>query len=64
MLLKKRLSRAKYSGCKLRVFFLSDKLEELDSEARNMASLLAKFRIDFQVKCQMSPINERSVHFS
>eukprot|EP00096_Caligus_rogercresseyi_P009884 TRINITY_DN3456_c0_g1_i2.p1 TRINITY_DN3456_c0_g1~~TRINITY_DN3456_c0_g1_i2.p1 ORF type:complete len:771 (-),score=246.82 TRINITY_DN3456_c0_g1_i2:780-3092(-) len=40
-------TRAKYSKCKLRVFFLSNKNDELDGQTRSMASLLAKFRIDF-----------------
>lgn len=37
---------AEWSSCKLRVFFLKGK-EELDSEQRNMATLLNKFRIDY-----------------
>ncbi|XP_040581713.1 bumetanide-sensitive sodium-(potassium)-chloride cotransporter [Lepeophtheirus salmonis] len=41
-------TRAKYSKCKMRVFFLSNKNDELDGQTRSMASLLAKFRIDFQ----------------
>ena len=41
-------TRDKYAKCKLRVFFLADKVDELDSATRNMAELLAKFRIDFQ----------------
>jgi len=43
-------TRAKFDKCKLRVFVLSagKKAEDLDKEARNMATLLAKFRIEFQ----------------
>lgn len=37
-------TRAKFHKCKLRVFFLSDKVDEMDLETRNMATLLAKFR--------------------
>ena len=45
------LFRSKFSKCKLRVFFLSDRSSwrsgnDLDREAVSMAHLLAKFRID------------------
>lgn len=39
-------TRSKFEKCKLRVFFLSDKADEIDVETRNMATLLAKFRYD------------------
>ena len=35
-----------YSGSKLRIFFLSNKIENIDRETRSMAELMAKFRID------------------
>lgn len=40
-------TRPQWSGCKLRVFALTDKKDELDTEQRNMAALLSKFRIDY-----------------
>ena len=39
--------RKQFSECKLRVFSLANRKDELDRETRNMAALLAKFRIDF-----------------
>jgi len=40
-------TRRNWSNCKLRVFALANKRDELEFEHRNMASLLAKFRIDY-----------------
>ncbi|XP_075227429.1 sodium chloride cotransporter 69 isoform X2 [Lycorma delicatula] len=40
-------TRSAWSNCKLRVFTLANKKEELQFEQRNMASMLAKFRIDY-----------------
>lgn len=40
-------TRRNWSSCKLRVFALANKSDELEMEHRNMASLLAKFRIDY-----------------
>lgn len=40
-------TRKNWSGCTLRVFALANKNNELELEHRNMASLLAKFRIDY-----------------
>ncbi|XP_039291807.1 bumetanide-sensitive sodium-(potassium)-chloride cotransporter-like isoform X3 [Nilaparvata lugens] len=40
-------TRSEWSNCKLRVFTLANKKDELQFEQRNMASLLAKFRIDY-----------------
>ncbi len=48
-------TRSKFARCRLRVFFLSEKIEDLDAETRNMATLLAKFRIDFQ---DVIPLND------
>ncbi|XP_071450264.1 bumetanide-sensitive sodium-(potassium)-chloride cotransporter-like isoform X1 [Hetaerina americana] len=42
-------TRRNWSSCKLRVFALANKKDELDFEQRSMASLLAKFRIDYSV---------------
>lgn len=40
-------TRRHWSSCKLRVFALANKKAELEFEQRSMASLLAKFRIDY-----------------
>ncbi|CAG9856533.1 unnamed protein product [Phyllotreta striolata] len=40
-------TRKNWSSCKLRVFALANKRDQLELEHRNMASLLAKFRIDY-----------------
>ena len=40
-------TRQQFSNAKLRVFTLANRKDELDRETRNMAALLAKFRIDF-----------------
>lgn len=40
-------TRRNWTNCKLRVFALANKRDELEFEHRNMASLLAKFRIDY-----------------
>lgn len=39
-------TRKKFSKCKLRLFFLCSKIDQLDSETRAMIALLAKFRIE------------------
>ncbi|XP_037776593.1 solute carrier family 12 member 2-like [Penaeus monodon] len=40
-------TRSNWSSCKLRVFCLANKKDDLASEHRRMAELLCKFRIDF-----------------
>ena len=40
-------TRQQFRNCKLRVFTLANRQDELDRETRNMAALLAKFRIEF-----------------
>lgn len=40
-------TRKLWSDCKLRVFALATKHNDLDREQRNMAALLSKFRIDY-----------------
>lgn len=40
-------TRNQWSGCKLRVFSLANKKDQLDYEQRKMAALLNKFRIDY-----------------
>lgn len=38
--------RKQWHGCKLRIFALANKKDDLDREQRNMIALLTKFRID------------------
>lgn len=40
-------TRTQWASCKLRIFALANKKDELDREQRNMAALLSKFRIDY-----------------
>jgi len=40
-------TRPSWHDCKLRVFCLANRKEELDSEQRRMAAMLSKFRIDY-----------------
>ncbi|KAF5300126.1 hypothetical protein FQR65_LT09216 [Abscondita terminalis] len=40
-------TRRNWNACRLRVFTLANKHDELEFEHRNMASMLAKFRIDY-----------------
>jgi solute carrier family 12 sodium/potassium/chloride transporter 2 len=40
-------SRSQWANCRLRVFALANKKDQLDREQRNMAALLNKFRIDY-----------------
>nr|CAD7202668.1 unnamed protein product [Timema douglasi] len=51
-------SRSNWSGCKLRVFALTNRRQELELEERNMASLLAKFRIDYSSLTMVGGITE------
>jgi len=39
-------TRAKFSKCNLRVFFLTNKMECIDEESRNMIALLNKIRCE------------------
>ena len=39
-------TRKIYRDCKMRIFFLCSKIEQLDSETRAMVALLARFRIE------------------
>jgi len=40
-------TRGNWSSCKLRVFTIANKKDQLEFEQRSIASLLAKFRIDY-----------------
>ena len=45
------------------IIFPFNRKDELDRETRNMAALLAKFRIDFSSVLVIPGINHHSVHF-
>merc|ERR1719481_190830 len=53
-------TRKQFKDCKLRVFTLANKKEELDRETRNMASLLAKFRIEFSSVIVIPDVTKRA----
>jgi len=53
-------TRQQFSDCKLRVFSLANKKDELDRETRNMAALLAKFRIDFSSVLVIPDVTKRA----
>ncbi len=40
-------TRKQFKSCKLRVFTLANRADQLDQQQRQMATLLAKFRIDY-----------------
>ncbi|EEB16309.1 sodium-potassium-chloride cotransporter, putative [Pediculus humanus corporis] len=52
-------TRHDWSSCKLRVFALANRKQELELETRNMASLLAKFRIDYASLTMVEDITEK-----
>ena len=53
-------TRQMYSECSLRVFCLGNKKDDLDRETRNMAALLAKFRIDFSDVVVIPDVTKRA----
>lgn len=53
-------TRQQFSGCQLRVFTLANRKEELDRETRNMAALLAKFRIEFSSVIVIPDVTKRA----
>jgi len=53
-------TRRQFSECKLRVFSLANRKDELDRETRNMAALLAKFRIDFSSVLVIPDVTKRA----
>merc|ERR1712147_409687 len=53
-------TRQYFSGCRLRVFSLANRRDELDRETRNMAALLAKFRIDFSSVLVIPDVTKRA----
>jgi len=53
-------TRQQFSDCKLRVFTLANRKDELDRETRNMAALLAKFRIEFSSVVVIPDVTKRA----
>jgi len=53
-------TRQMFSECSLRVFTLGNKKDDLDRETRNMAALLAKFRIDFSDVIVIADVTKRA----
>jgi len=53
-------TRQMYSECSLRVFTLGNRKDDLDRETRNMAALLAKFRIDFSDVVVIPDVTKRA----
>lgn len=52
-------TRRNWSSCKLRVFALANRKAEMEFEQRNMASLLAKFRIDYSDLTLLPDVNKK-----
>ncbi|XP_032514353.1 bumetanide-sensitive sodium-(potassium)-chloride cotransporter [Danaus plexippus] len=50
--------RASWQRCKLRIFALANRRHEMELEERNMANLLAKFRIDYSSLTMVQDIME------
>ena len=53
-------TRQQFSSAKLRVFTLANRKDELDRETRNMAALLAKFRIEFSSVIVIPDVTKRA----
>ncbi|RXG59662.1 Bumetanide-sensitive sodium-(potassium)-chloride cotransporter, partial [Armadillidium vulgare] len=53
-------TRTQWSGCKLRLFALANREDELELEQRSMASLLSKFRISFNDTVIISDVNKKA----
>ncbi|XP_028043473.1 bumetanide-sensitive sodium-(potassium)-chloride cotransporter [Bombyx mandarina] len=50
--------RSAWGNCKLRIFALANRLNEMELEERNMANLLSKFRIDYSSLTMVQDITE------
>ncbi|KAK7065462.1 hypothetical protein SK128_010049, partial [Halocaridina rubra] len=57
-------TRSQWSNCKLRVFALANRKDELDMEQRSMANLLAKFRIDYSDVIVIPDVAKRAAESS
>ncbi|XP_077285790.1 sodium potassium chloride cotransporter [Arctopsyche grandis] len=52
-------TRHNWAGCKLRIFALTNRRNEMELEERNMANLLSKFRIDYSSLTMVQDITEK-----
>ncbi|KAG1669087.1 Solute carrier family 12 member 2 [Nymphon striatum] len=52
-------TRSYWGNCKLRIFSLANRKDELDREQRNMAALLSKFRIDYSDVIVCPDVNKK-----
>jgi len=57
-------TRSQFSECKIRVFTLANRKNEVDTETRNMATLLAKFRIEFSLVVVVPDITKQASKLS
>ena len=53
-------TRKQFKDCKLRVFTLANKSSELDMETRNLASMLSKFRIDYETVSAVPDVTKKA----
>jgi len=53
-------TRKQFKDCKLRVFSLANKADELDAETINLASMLKRFRIDFSDVTAMPDVTKKA----
>ena len=53
-------TRKQFKDCKLRVFTLANKSSELDLETRNLASMLSKFRIDYETVSAVPDVTKKA----
>jgi len=53
-------TRKQFKDCKLRVFSLANKADELDAETINLASMLKRFRIDYSDVTAMPDVTKKA----
>ena len=53
-------TRKQFKDCKLRVFSLANKSQELDLETRNLASMLSRFRIEFETVSALPDVTKKA----
>merc|ERR1719245_2164605 len=53
-------TRKQFKDCKLRVFSLANKSNQLDIETRNLASMLSKFRIDYETVTALPDVTKKA----
>ena len=53
-------TRKQFKECKLRVFSLANKSNQLDIETRNLASMLSKFRIDYETVTALPDVTKKA----